>query len=123
MHPVHNPGLQPGELWLSSAYNAFNRRDVDTALAMMHPEVDWPNGMEGGIEHGREAVRNYWTRQWSMVDSHVEPVSFEKMGDGRIDITVHQTVKDLSGNVLIDETVHHIYTIEDGLVHSMEIKK
>lgn len=123
MPPVHNPDPRVDEIWLSNAYNAFNRRDVDTVLAMMHPEVDWPNGMEGGIEHGREAVRSYWARQWSMIDSHVEPVSFEKLEDGRVDITVHQTVKDLSGNLLIDENVHHIYTIENGLIQSMEIKK
>jgi hypothetical protein len=123
MHPVPDQDLRPEEIWLSNAYDAFNQRDVDTLLAMMHPEVNWPNGMEGGIEHGREAVRSYWTRQWSMIDPHVEPVNFETMEDGKIDITVHQTVKDLTGNILIDENVHHIYTVEDGLIHSMEIKK
>jgi len=29
-------------------YDAFNRRDVDSILALMHPEVEWPNGMDGG---------------------------------------------------------------------------
>jgi hypothetical protein len=53
-------------------------RNIDATLAMMHPEVDWPNGMEGGIEHGHEAVRKYWTRQWKILDPHVEPVQFIK---------------------------------------------
>ncbi len=123
LQPVHNADPRPEETWLLRAYDAFNRRDVDTVLAMMHPEVNWPNGMEGGIEHGREAVRSYWTRQWSMIDSHVEPISFETLQDGRIDVTVNQTAKDLSGNLLVDETVHHVYTIEHGLIHSMEIQK
>ncbi len=123
LQPVHNADPRPEETWLLRAYDAFNGRDVDTVLAMMHPEVNWPNGMEGGIEHGREAVRSYWTRQWSMIDSHVEPISFETLQDGRIDVTVNQTAKDLSGNLLVDETVHHVYTIEHGLIHSMEIQK
>jgi hypothetical protein len=29
--------------------------------------------MDGGYVHGREAVREYWTRQWTMVSPHVEP--------------------------------------------------
>jgi len=33
---------------LSSAYDAFNARDIAAALAIMHPDVDWPNGMEAG---------------------------------------------------------------------------
>jgi hypothetical protein len=33
---------------LAHTYAAFNGRDIDAVLAVMHPEVDWPNGMEGG---------------------------------------------------------------------------
>ena len=36
---------------LKAAYAAFNRRDIDAALAAMHPEVEWANGMEGGTVH------------------------------------------------------------------------
>ena len=32
---------------LRSAYKAFNARNIDAALELMHPEVDWPNGWEG----------------------------------------------------------------------------
>ena len=32
---------------LRSAYKAFNARDIDTALAAMHHDVEWQNGMEG----------------------------------------------------------------------------
>src|SRR5258705_9031085 len=46
---------------LGGVYAAFNARDVDRVLAAMHPDVDWPNGMEGGYVHGRDAVRDYWT--------------------------------------------------------------
>lgn len=111
------------ETLLSNLYEAFNRRDIEATLAGMHPDVDWPNGMEGGREHGRDAVRSYWTRQWSMINPHVEPLKFEKTADGSIDITVYQFVKDLSGNVLIDGIVHHVYTIADGLILKMDIVK
>jgi len=108
---------------LKQTYQHFNDRDVDATLAMMHPEVDWPNGMEGGIEHGLEAVRNYWARQWKIVDPHVEPLEFTEQEDGRINLTVHQVVHDIEGNLLLDQIIHHVYTFEDGLIKAMEIQK
>src|SRR6266404_555254 len=30
---------------LKKAYDAFNARDIDAALATMQPDVEWPNGM------------------------------------------------------------------------------
>ncbi|MEW6735546.1 MAG: nuclear transport factor 2 family protein [Acidobacteriota bacterium] len=107
---------------LTHAYTAFNTRDIDAALTLMHPEVDWPNGMEGGRVYGHSGVRDYWTRQWSLIDPYVEPQHFETDEMGRIIIDVHQVVRDLAGNILVDQMVQHIYLIEDGLIKNMEIK-
>jgi ketosteroid isomerase-like protein len=41
---------------LRRAYEALNARDIDGALALMHPDVDWPNGWEGGRVHGHGLV-------------------------------------------------------------------
>ena len=108
---------------LEWSYSAFNARDVDRAMAMMHPDVAWPNGFEGGTVHGHAEVRDYWTRQWKQIDPRVDPVGFAEEADGRIAVDVHQVVRDLDGNLLSDQTVQHVYRIEDGLVRSMEIRK
>jgi ketosteroid isomerase-like protein len=108
---------------LKSAYASFKVRDIDAALANMHPEVEWANGMEGGTEHGHQAVRAYWTRQWGLIDPHVEPLSFEEDGTGRVIVEVHQVVRDLGGTVIADRIVYHAYTFEEGLVRKMEIKE
>lgn len=108
---------------LKRAYAAFNRRDIDAALATMTPEVAWPNGMEGGTVHGHEGVRSYWTRQWGMIDPHVDPVTFEQESDGRIAIRVRQVVKELTGKLLMDRMVEHVYTLKDGLIAAMEIRE
>lgn len=110
------------EQLLRHIYAAFNRREIDTVLAAMHPDVDWPNGWEGGREHGREAVRDYWTRQFKAFSSNVEPQSFRTEDDGRIVVTVHQVVHDLSGKLLSDSMVEHVYTIENGLIRKMDIR-
>jgi ketosteroid isomerase-like protein len=111
------------EALLRRAYEAFNARDLDGALALMHPDVDWPNGMEGGRERGHAAVRAYWTRQFGLIDSHVEPVEFDVDADGRIVVDVHQVVRDLEGAVMSDGWVRHVYTFRDGLVERMDIEE
>ncbi|PYV72766.1 MAG: ketosteroid isomerase [Acidobacteria bacterium] len=104
-------------------YDAFNRRDIDAILDVLHPQVEWPNGMEGGWVHGHEGVRAYWTRQWGMVDPHVDPVRFEADDNGRIVVGVHQRVRDLAGAVLLDRMVQHVYLINDGLIQRMNIRE
>lgn len=108
---------------LQFVYDAFNRRDIDAILPKMHPEVEWPNGMEGGWVHGHEGVRAYWTRQWGMIDPHVEPVSVESGNDGRVIVTVHQVIRDLTATLLLDRMVEHVYSIKDGLIQRMEIRE
>ena len=107
---------------LHRAYAAFNARDIDGALALMHSDVEWANGMEGGHEHGHAAVRAYWTRQWEQIDPHVDPLSFETRDDGRVAVDVHAVVRDLEGAILSDGRVTHVYTLRDGLVARMDIE-
>ena len=120
-------GLDPrgpvqGVTLLERTYAAFNARDIDGALAAMHPDVDWPNGMEGGRVHGHRAVREYWTRQWGLIDPRVEPRGFVTEADGRIAVDVRQVVRDRAGALLKDEMVQHVYRLEDGLIRAMEIR-
>ncbi len=106
---------------LAKAYAAFNTRDIDAALAMMHADVDWPNGMEGGRVHGHSGVRSYWQRQWTMIDPRVEPVGFATDPSGRTVVEVHQVVRDLSGHTLSDRMVHHVYSFRDSLIQRMDM--
>lgn len=114
------PALAHHEL-LQSAYDAFNERDLDFLLFLLHPDVDWPNGMEGGRVRGHEGVREYWTRQWDVIDPIVKPQRFESLPDGRIIVHVHQVVRDLEGKVILDRTVQHIYRLDGAQILSMEI--
>jgi hypothetical protein len=114
MASAHEPTIR-------AAYAAFNARDIDAVLALLSNDVQWANGMEGGFVQGQDAVRDYWTGQWTQIDPHVEPVAIQDEPDGRVNVEVHQVVKDLQGAVLNDRTVHHIYTFSDGLVKRMEI--
>ena len=103
-------------------YAAFNARAIDAALAAMTADVDWPNGWEGGRIAGREAVRDYWLRQWLEIDGRVEPVEITRGEDGRWTVLVHQVVRSPDGVVLADEHVHHVYAFRDELVERMDIE-
>ncbi len=106
---------------LNRLYERFNARDMLAVLATMHSDVAWANGMEGGHVHGHEGVRDYWTRQWGMIDPHVEPKTFSSRADGTVEVDVQQTVRDLKGSILSDRAVHHIFRIENGLIRRFDI--
>jgi hypothetical protein len=108
--------------FLKHIYERFNARDIETVLAALREDVVWANGMEGGHVHGRDAVRSYWTRQWAMVNPHVDPVGFSNGPEGEAVVEVHQVVHDLNGGLLLDQMVGHIFRIEDGLVRRFDIR-
>jgi ketosteroid isomerase-like protein len=107
---------------LKRIYDRFNARDIETVLAALHQDVTWANGMEGGHVHGREGVRSYWTRQWAMVDPHVEPVAFAEGAKAEVIVEVHQVVRDLKGNLLVDKMVGHMFRVENDLVSRFDIR-
>ena len=111
------------EALIHQAYSAFNKRDVDGALALMAEDVSWPKASEGGRVVGKEEIRTYWTRQWQEFDPHVEPLEIIAREDGKIDVRVHQLVKSLSGDLLSDSEVWHVYTFADGLIEHMDLKE
>ena len=111
------------EQLLKEAYRAFNARDIDAALLLMCSDVMWPNGMEGGHVHGRDGIREYWTRQWAQIDPIVVPLSIRALADGRFEVEVEQTIKDLQGVTLRNAVVFHVYQLRGGLIGSMEIRE
>jgi|SRR5215469_14645788 len=107
---------------IATIYSAFNRRDIQGALAYMSENVSWPKASEGGRVVGKEEIRAYWNRQWQEFDPHVEPIEVIDRGAGKTDVRVHQLVKSLDGEVLSDSEVWHSYTIADGLIERMDLE-
>src|ERR1700746_3083452 len=106
---------------IEQAYSAFNKRDIDGALALMTQDVSWPKASEGGRVVGKEEVRAYWTRPWREFDPHVEPLAMSDENEGRTRVRVHQLVKSLQGDVLSDSEVLHVFTVNSGLIAAMDL--
>ena len=109
------------ETLIAQAYAAFNKRDIDGALALMMQDVSWPKASEGGKVVGKEEIRAYWTRQWSEFDPHVQPVAMNEEDGGKTRVRVHQLVKSLQGNILSDSEALHVFTMNSGLISAMNL--
>jgi hypothetical protein len=107
---------------IKNAYAAFNARDIDAVLKIMHHNVKWPKAWEGDYAHGHNEVRAYWERQWKEIDPKVTPVGFKIRENGTLEVEVDQLVKDLEGNIIFDGKVTHVYLIRDGLLLQMDIE-
>ncbi len=114
---------------LRRMYDRFNARDIDGVLAQFAEDVTWANGMDGGYVHGHDAVRDYWTRQWSIVSPLVEPKQFKKETDDFIIVEVQQSVRDLEGKPLQGQThglqdklVGHVFHFQEGKVVRFDIQ-
>lgn len=114
---------------LERMYDRFNARDMDGVLNSLTDDVTWANGMDGGHVHGPEAVRGYWTHQWTLISPHVEPVSFHRAADGAIVVKVRQSVRDLEGKPLQgqahglrERTVGHVFRFRQGKVARFDIQ-
>jgi hypothetical protein len=86
---------------IEQAYSAFNKRDIDGALALMTQDVSWPKASEGG--------------------KVVEPLEMTKEDEGKTLVRVHQIVKSLQGDVLSDSEVRHLFTVNSGLIAAMDL--
>lgn len=109
--------------FITQAYSAFNRRDVNAAFALMSDNISWPKASEGGRVVGKDEIRAYWTRQWAEFDPNVEPIEMNDLGGGKTEVKVHQLVKSLDGAVLSDSEVWHVFTVTDGLIERMDLKE
>jgi SnoaL-like domain len=122
--PQKSPGvltMSSNQQLLQNLYGAFNNRELETIISVMSPDVKWANGLEGGFVYGRDAVREYWTNQYKVIQVQLETLKFEMDDKNRNVVTVHQIVKDLQGNLLADMTVKQIFTIENDTIVLYEI--
>ena len=97
-----------------AVYHALNKRDIDTVLSVLTPDVGWANGLEGGRLTGVDAVRQYWLHQWQTISPEVEPISAALDDQGRTVVEVRLVVRDTAGDLVRADFVQHLFPF-DGL--------
>ena len=104
------------------AYDAFNEREIEAGVALMDPEVDWPNVPKGGFVHGQDQVRAHWREQFGQADPRIEVAAIAQTGEGRVEASVRQIVRGLDGAELSDDRLLHVFTIANNHIRRMEVK-
>jgi ketosteroid isomerase-like protein len=105
---------------LRRGYAAFNRRDVEAALELFDPAIEWPDMLEGRTLHGRDEVRAYWLRQFELIRSVVEPREIAH-GDELTALFVDQAVTEpASGDEHVARVVH-LWTFAGEVPVRMEV--
>ena len=107
---------------LKDAYAAFNRGDIDAAVAGLDPQIEWSEPAEfpgGGAYHGRAAVKGYLSQSRApWVEGSSEPEQMIAAGD-RIVVMVHARFR-LKGNETWQEVdLADVYTVRDGKIVAM----
>ena len=101
-------------------YKNFNDRKIDLVIAKMADNVKWANGMDGGYVYGHIGVKEYWSRQFTMVSSNVTPLKIY-LEKEVVKIKVHQVVHDLNGKLLADEFVYHFFHLKEDKIAEFDI--
>jgi hypothetical protein len=112
--------MQAVNAFFRELYTNFNERKIELVISKMHDKVKWANGMDGGYVYGRDEVREYWTKQFQLISSKVNPLAVYT-GSDVVTIKVHQVVHDLNGKLLADEIVFHLFHLENEKIVSFEI--
>jgi ketosteroid isomerase-like protein len=105
---------------LGTAYEAFNRRDIEAVLELLDPEVEWPDMLQGRTLTGVGAVRDYWEKQFETIRSTVEPREFIEREEVIV-VVVHQLVRDNDGALLAEGEVEHHYEFRDARIARMTV--
>jgi len=106
---------------LMRLYEAYNDRDLESAMENLAPEVDWPDMTTGARIVGRSAMRAYWEGQWQAIDARVEPLSMEADADGRVHVRVHRLLRSPDGGIIENRQVGHIFTFDGPFIQRMDI--
>lgn len=69
--------------FMHNLYEAFNKREIETIISLMHSNVKWANGMEGGFVYGQNQVREYWRKQFEIIQPQLEILNFDTDANNR----------------------------------------
>lgn len=107
---------------LRAAYAAFNRGDIDAAVRVLDPQVEWVEPAEfphGGAYHGIEGAKRYLRQSRAAVAQVIsEPEQFLPAGD-RVVVFVHARVLGRGTAEWQDVSLADVYTFRDGKVIKM----
>lgn len=106
---------------LIRAYEAFNRRDALALTPLFHADVEWPDILEGGVVSGRQAVFDYYARQFETMEPDARIIDMRDQPPQRVVVDIQYAVRDLQGNLWSDTQATLAYDFRDGLISRLTV--
>lgn len=100
-----------------ASYEALNHGDIDGALAVLAPDVEWHESAalpDAGVFRGRDAVRAFleqFLESWQELHQEIEEVVVE--GD-RAALMIHLTARGRGSGAQVDARYAHVWTLRDA---------
>jgi ketosteroid isomerase-like protein len=105
---------------------AFNERNIEAFLALLHPDVEWDDsdGFPGlqGVYRGRTGVRKWWEafrEAWESFHGEVEETT--EGTDGRVLLQVLGTARGRASGVETELRTWFVLWIADGKITKRQI--
>ena len=104
---------------LRRAYEAFSRADFDTAMEIVHPDIEFvPPGGQSPLK-GAEAFRR-WMEPDAIAEQRVEPRELRVKGD-KVLVRQHTWARGAGSGIELEIDTCVVWTVdEDGLVTRVE---
>ena len=107
-----------------AGFEAFNRGDIEGALAGLHPEIEWHTyivpGPGGGTYHGHDGVRELWSDARRVFGDfrNIPEELFES--DDRVVAFVRVEGVGRESGAAVEARIAHLYDFRDGRVSRVE---
>jgi ketosteroid isomerase-like protein len=99
-------------------YEAFARRDLDAALAMLDPEIeahDPPEMPDAAVHRGRDAVRRDWEQTLELFDRfRIDVEEIVDAGDDQVVLLVHYSGTGRESGAAVEARTAHLWTVREG---------
>lgn len=107
-----------------SSIEAFNRRDLDSLLDLLHGEVEYDvtEVLFTGPHRGKDSVAEVLRGLWDLLDEmwmkaeHIEEVDAET-----VVVVVHQGARGHGSGVEVEARRGHVFTIKDGKIWRLKV--
>lgn len=107
---------------LEEAYDAFNRRDLARIRSLMHPDVVWPDTLDGVTEFvGVEAVMSQFARVFATIVPNIALIRVVDESADAITVESQYSVESPDGHIWTDSRATLTYHFRDGLLSGMTI--
>jgi ketosteroid isomerase-like protein len=103
--------------------DAINRDDLDTALALCHPEIEFVSmlAVTGRAYIGHQGIREYFEDVRGAFDEwRVEVHGVAPAPDGRVAIAMTMHARGRESGAALSEPASHVWTVRDGRLRRNE---